>query len=70
MHTIGYTLWQPEIGTDGDSHLIPEHDVENHIMSRDCPCKPFDDPEALYEVFCHRAFDQREAYEQASRKPH
>lgn len=48
-------------------HICPTQDIAPHILSNDCPCRPFgnDDQQVV-----HNAWDGRELYETKKRKPH
>jgi hypothetical protein len=67
----GYSLgWLLYVSTkeQGDYHLVPDNDTFQHVLSRDCGCRPEDDPTADDYVFGHKAQDGRECYERGDRQ--
>jgi hypothetical protein len=67
----GYSLgWLLYVSTKehGDAHLVPDNDVFQHTLSRDCGCRPQHDLTADDFVFGHRALDGRECYERGDRQ--
>ena len=53
------------IGTQapGESvHVIPINDIQNHILSQECWCQPYEDPDCD-GVWIHTSADGRELYE-------
>ena len=57
-------VWDDEIY---EAHVVPEGDIGAHVMAEDCPCCPQMDHEGVWQ---HRAYDDREAYEEKRRRPH
>jgi hypothetical protein len=43
-----------------DLHIIPVHDLRDHIESADCWCRP----ELDEDLFVHHSMDGREQYEE------
>ena len=49
-------------------HVVPRGDVREHETSPDCWCMPDEDDEEP-GLWLHNAADDREAFEQGTRKP-
>lgn len=47
---------------DGDFHVVPQHDLREHIISPNCWCRPVRDTEER-NVWVHMSADDRESYE-------
>lgn len=58
MNLGGWSVVQHE----GESHILPEADIGDHMVSRECHCKPRED-ERESSVIIHNSYDQRESYE-------
>lgn len=53
-------------GEDFEAHVMPVGDTGSHVAAEDCPCCP----QMNYDgVWMHRAYDDREAYEEKRRRP-
>lgn len=48
-------------------HVYPEDDLREHIMSKDCWCKPKQDEE-MSNLYIHNSMDGREYFETGKRK--
>jgi hypothetical protein len=46
-----------------EAHAVPNNDLRDHYVSRDCWCRP-DQLDSDYEVFVHHSLDGRESYEE------
>lgn len=68
-HPLCWVFLYPAEGFEHDCHIIPENDLELHMISSDCWCHPVDDHEAHEYVWAHNAKDGREAYQDGIRKP-
>lgn len=55
-----YTGWQ----VTGKGHVIPNHDLRDHIESAECWCDPMEDD----SVTVHHSADGRELVERGERK--
>ncbi len=49
-------------------HIVPMHDLRDHIDSIECWCRPVVDEEEP-RVVVHNSMDRREAFETGERKP-
>ena len=49
-------------------HVVPRGDIREHETSPDCWCMPDEDDEEP-GLWLHNAADDREAFEQGTRKP-
>jgi hypothetical protein len=52
---------------DSRIHVVPLHDLREHIASSDCWCKPTED-EGWPDVWVHHSMDKREEYEEGRKK--
>ena len=52
---------------EGDIHVMPINDLQEHIMSANCPCKPSVEVVGAVLIYTHNAFDHREFYEELER---
>lgn len=55
-------------GLGGLLHVTPENDLREHVLSRQCWCKPTPDEEEP-SVIVHHSLDGREAFETGARRP-
>ena len=49
---------------EGDIHVMPNNDLQEHTMSANCPCKPSVEVVGAVLIYTHNAFDHREFVEE------
>lgn len=68
LKSTGWTVWECSADEHlGELHVTPDYDERQHELAQECRCRPQMDHEG---VWVHRAFDQRDLYEEGRRKPH
>lgn len=56
-------------GSPKDVQVVPVDDLREHEISKDCWCRPVQDPDDPW-LYGHNALDQRDKYEKDSPDAH